>query len=455
MAADDHEPSLEDPDDAQQPGTELGVRALQLPADRSYVLVALDGPESGRRFEIEGASRTLVGTSPACTVQLSHPTVSRRHVAIEPSPNGLHLTDLGSTNGTRISGVRVIEAYLSGGETIELGDTKLRVETGDQKRRVEPQANHFGRVIGASPHMQKLFALATRVAASNVPVLIEGETGTGKEALAEAIHELGPRAARPFVVVDCTAIAPALVEAELFGHEKGAFTGAVAGRPGLFEEADGGTVFIDEIGDLELPLQAKLLRAIERGEVRRVGSSRWTKVDVRIISATRRDLDREVQSLRFRDDLFYRLAVTRLELPPLRVRTGDVAVLTKHFWKELGGAPAELTPELIARFESWDWPGNVRELHNSVAKRLALGEDATMVGATGRPPPNKDGVDAISEILNRRLPFSTARQRVLNAFERRYVEQVLSDHRGNVGEAAKASGVARRYFQMIRNRARD
>lgn len=447
-----YEPSLEDPDDVQLP-TELGQRLPQLPPERAYTLVVVNGADLDRRFEVEGDSRSFVGTGPACTFRLVEPTVSRRHAAFEPTPRGLRITDLGSTNGTRVGGIHIVEAFLHGGETIELGDARLRVESSDPRRAPEGEVNQFGRVLGVSPQMKKVFALATKVASSRVPLLIEGETGTGKEALAEAVHELGPRSGNPFVVVDCTAIAPTLIEAELFGHERGAFTGAATARPGLFEEADGGTVFIDEIGDLDLPLQAKLLRAIERGEVRRVGGTRWSKVDVRIISATRRDLDREVQAGRFRDDLFYRLAVTRIELPPLRRRAGDIAYLTIHFWKELGGNPAELTPDLLARFESLDWPGNVRELHNAVAKRLTLGEDA-VIGGSGQTLPSEDTGDAIAEILARRLPFSAARQRVLNAFERRYVQQVLADHRGNVGEAARASGVARRYFQMIRNRAR-
>ncbi|MGH7270919.1 MAG: sigma 54-interacting transcriptional regulator, partial [Polyangiaceae bacterium] len=195
--------------------------------------------------------------------------------------------------------------------------------------------NGFGRMLGRSAEMRRLYPLCARLAQSEVSVVIEGETGTGKEVLAEALHEASLRAAGPFVVFDCAAVAPSLLESALFGHERGAFTGALAQRIGIFEQAHGGTLFIDEIGELDALLQPKLLRAIERGEVQRVGSSRWEKVDVRILAATRRNLDREVHAGRFRDDLFFRLAVVRIELPPLRERHGDVAVLSAHFWGQI------------------------------------------------------------------------------------------------------------------------
>ena len=225
----------------------------------------------------------------------------------------------------------------------------------------------FGRVVGGSPDMRKLYPLCERIARSDVSVVIEGESGTGKEVLAEALHEASARAGAPFIVFDCTTVAANLVESELFGHERGAFTGAVSSRRGVFEQAQGGTLFLDEIGELELPLQAKLLRALERREVRRVGGDTWIKIDARILAATRRDLDREVQEGRFRDDLFFRLNVARIELPPLRRRTGDVQLLAEYFRKQLGGGDEPLPYEVVQRFERYDWPGNVRELRNAVA----------------------------------------------------------------------------------------
>jgi DNA-binding NtrC family response regulator len=281
-------------------------------------------------------------------------------------------------------------------------------------------------------------------------VVVEGETGTGKERLAEALHEEGPRANGPFVVFDCTAAPPNLLESALFGHEKGAFTGAVQARKGVFEQADKGTLLIDEIGDLDLPLQSKLLRAIERSEIQRVGGTGFVRVDVRVIAATRRDLDREVQAGRFRDDLFFRLAVARIELPSLRERRGDVALLTRHFWELLGGVGQPLPTELLRRFEDYDWPGNVRELHNAVARRLALGD-------LEPPIPKRSHAAAGDEAtigVRLDLPFPAARQNVIEAFERVYIERILAEHDGNVTRAAAASGIARRYFHLIKARAK-
>ena len=247
------------------------------------------------------------------------------------------------------------------------------------------------------------------------------------------------------MVFDCTAVPPNLVESELFGHERGAFTGATAQRKGVFEQAHGGTLLIDEIGDLELSLQPKLLRVIQRSEIRRVGSSTSTpiKVDVRVMAATRRDLDREVQDGRFRDDLYYRLAVARIELPPLQARKGDVAVLATHFWREMGGKD-EPPYELLRRFERYAWPGNVRELANAVARYIALGD---FVEGQAGPAPLPG--DVVESVLGLDLPFPRARDRVLAEFEQRYVERMLARHNGNITQAAQASGIGRRYFAMI------
>jgi transcriptional regulator with GAF, ATPase, and Fis domain len=253
-------------------------------------------------------------------------------------------------------------------------------------------------------------------------------------------------------VFDCTAVPASLIEAELFGHEKGAFTGALTSHRGVFEQANTGTLLIDEIGDLELPLQAKLLRAIERGEVKRLGGEQVVKCDVRIICATRRDLDKEVQAGRFRDDLYFRLAVARIELPPLRDRTGDIGLLIRHFWRQLGsGEPTPMPPNFVERAEAYSWPGNVRELRNLVARTLALGDLADQ-GASPRQGDASSEGDPIEEILELGLSFPAARDRVQHEFERRFVERLLTIHGGNVARAAAASGVARRYFQLIRAR---
>jgi len=279
--------------------------------------------------------------------------------------------------------------------------------------------------------------------------VIEGETGTGKENLAESLHQ----SPGPFVVFDCTAVSASLVEAELFGHERGAFTGAVTSRPGMFELADGGTLFLDEIGDLALALQPKLLRAIERREIRRVGGQKSITVNVRIIAATRRNLDREVEEGRFRDDLFHRLAVARIELPPLRERTGDVGLLARLFVEQLGGPPTLLTKDMLSRLEAYSWPGNVRELRNSIARLIALGEIHLNAPDEQPADPVKGGdPDWIAQLLEEDLPFPIARRRCQELFEQRYVDRLLEKHGGSIGRAAEASGVSERYFRLVRAR---
>jgi transcriptional regulator with GAF, ATPase, and Fis domain len=283
-------------------------------------------------------------------------------------------------------------------------------------------------------------------------VVIEGETGTGKEVLAEALHAASPRAGGPFVVFDCTAVPPSLLESALFGHERGAFTGALAQRRGAFEEAHGGTLLVDEIGELDLTLQPRLLRAIERSEVQRVGASQWLRVDVRILAATRRELDDEVRAGRFRDDLFFRLAVGRIELPPLRHRVGDIAVLTRHFWRVLGGEGSPMPEGFVERLEAYSWPGNVRELKNAIARYLAVGELPAACGGAPASGPRRDpGVeDAIERVLGMDLPLPGARAAIVEEFERRYVARALDRHGGNVSRASAASGVALRYFQLLK-----
>ncbi|WP_437602496.1 sigma 54-interacting transcriptional regulator [Sorangium sp. So ce590] len=490
-------------------------------AAESFALSVMAGPDEGLRFTVAPGlpARVLAGTSPACDIPLTDRLVSRRHAAFELAGARLRVTDLGSTNGTFVQGIRVGDAYLQGSELVRIGETVLRVEALGVTQAAElSRAVRFGKLVGASEEMRRLYPLCERLAASSVPVVIEGETGTGKEVLAEAIHEQGVRAAGPFVVFDCTAVPPTLVESALFGHERGAFTGANEARRGVFEEAHGGTLLLDEIGDLDLALQAKLLRAIQRSEVQRVGSNRWIRVDIRVLAATRRDLEREIQAGRFRDDLFFRLAVARIELPPLRKRRGDVTVLAHHLWRQLADRGAPFPQGFSERLSDYDWPGNVRELYNAVARRVALGEaapiettragltssagpastaqaagpastaqpggpastaqpggpastaqpggpaSAAMPPSTPVPPASAAGAgagegaepatsdDIIEEILALDLPLPRARERIVEHFERRYVQRVLAQHGGNVRSAAAASGIARRYFQILRAR---
>jgi DNA-binding NtrC family response regulator len=448
------------------------MRASSRPAgihELAFDIEIVDGPERGARLTIDAQSsgRVLIGQSPVCEIKLTDRAASRRHASLELSERGLRLTDLGSTNGTSVGPLSVVQLFLQGGETIGIGRTKIHVTARRVAAPPQPAdaSDRFGRLIGSSFEMRKLYPLCARLARSPVPVIIEGETGTGKEVLAESIHEQGDRAAGPFIVFDCAGITPGMVESELFGHEAGAFPGAGAARKGLFERAHGGTLFIDEVGELDTTIQPKLLRAIERSEIRRVGADQPIRVDVRVLASTRRDLDREVVAGRFRDDLFHRLAVGRIELPPLRRRREDIALLARHFCA-LFGAPSDPLDARVGRqLRRWQddpWPGNVRELRNAVARQLAYGdlpsdeEEAIASEADpAAPASSESGDDLVERILRQRLPFGQARARMLEAFTSRYIRQALADHGGNVARAAASSGIGRRYFQRIKSRQAD
>jgi two-component system, NtrC family, response regulator HydG len=440
----------------EDPSTWLRNPAQPTSLGRAFVVHVDSGEDAGRSLVLnaEAPDRVLVGTSPACHLRLTDRQVSRRHLGLEIAGSKVRLTDLGSRNGTIVGSLQVVDALLEGGERIFVGASTLRIErTADVAGPSLPPVLSFGGLVGASDPMRRLHPLCQRLAKSDITVLIEGETGTGKEELARALHENGPRESGPFVVFDCAAVPPSLVESELFGHERGAFTGAVNARQGVFEQAQGGTLLIDEIGDLDLSLQPKLLRAVERNEFRPVGGNRLVHVDVRLMAATRRDLDKEVEAGRFRDDLFHRLAIARVELPPLRRRAGDVRLLAGHFSAHLGGEPGALPESLLQAWESWSWPGNVRELRNAVARQLALGDLAAWSPSSHA---GGDGLDApgdpFARVLAKRLPLATARQQVVEAFEARYLDQVLRENDGNVTRAAEASGIARRHFYRLRNR---
>ena len=413
----------------------------------SFLLTVVSGEDRGQVFELDGAQaqRTLVGVSPACNVRLSDPLVSRRHAAREIEVDGLRVHDPGSKNGTSVTGLRVHDALLVGGEVVRVGSTMLKTERLARASSANTtSAMSFGRVVGGSPEMRRLYPLCLELAQSAVPVLIEGETGTGKELLAEALHEKGARSAGPFVVFDCASVSGTGALAALFG---------VAGddKSGAFEQARGGTLLLDEVGELDAEGQAGVLDALAQKRVLREGARDWTPIDVRILVASRRDLDAEVQAGRFREDVLQCLAEARIELPPLRRRQGDVGVLARHFWRVLGGGDA-IPPDFAARLDAYAWPGNVRELANVVARRFADGADeASAAAPSDLSEPTLH--TALERILESDMPFSRARAAALAEFERRYVARVLARHGGHVGRAAAASGIARRYFQVLRGRS--
>ena len=436
-------------DDEQS--TVLSAVEVSPPAEAVFRVSVIEGPDRGAEVVVDGGAALLVGQSPVCALRLSDTTVSRRHLEIEIVASRLRVRDLDSSNGTYVGALRVVEAHLEGGEILLVGTTRLHVERVQDAKPARVVTDvAFGEVRGISREIRRLFPLFARLAQVDVPVLVEGETGTGKEVLARALHTEGARKDGPFVVFDCTTIAAQLLESELFGHERGAFTGAIAQRRGVFEQAAGGTLFVDEIGDLPIDLQPKLLRALERSEVRRVGSDKWIRCDVRVVAATRRNIEQLVQEGRFRDDLFHRLAVGRVELPPLRRRRGDVLALVEHFCNEAGASARSLPAAVISDWLHAEWPGNVRQLRNAVMRELALG-DLERADVATEEAPEADDWRAAARFD---LPFVEARQRVIDAFQREYLARVLEAQGGSVQRAAEAAGIAARYFRLLRARGR-
>jgi len=397
-----------------------------------------------------GKEAVVIGSSDGCDLCLQDESVSRRHARIDTRAKALRIVDLGSTNGTFVDHLQVREAMLPERARIRLGACVLDFEIlPDIVRMQLSPRERFGPLHGHSPAMRALYALLEKASSSDAAVLIEGESGTGKELIAESVHQSSPRSGGPFIVVDCGALPANLIESELFGHEKGAFTGATTSRAGAFEEADGGTLFLDEIGELDKSLQPRLLRALDRKRVKRVGSSSYRDVDVRVIAATNRDLDQMVTTGEFREDLFYRLAVLRVYSPPLRDRIGDIEMLARHFladWhhRNPGRPPFELTPKAIEAMERRPWHGNVRQLRNFVDRAATLASVDPEQLVTEAPQSALQGIDLES-------PYPVARTKWIDAFEREYVQHALDAAQGNVARAARERGIDRAHlFRLIK-----
>jgi transcriptional regulator with GAF, ATPase, and Fis domain len=415
---------------------------------RVATVVVVKGPNSGTRHRLTDAP-VMLGTAPTCGIRLTDPAVSKIHCELRTDPHGgVVLIDGGSLNGTWFAGnAQVRKAVLHVGAMFRVGETELVVE-GAATEPVLPTAklDSFGHLIGASAVMQKLYTQMAQVAPRDITVLIGGETGTGKELVARSIHDSSPRRDQPFIAVNCAALAEGIVESELFGHVRGAFSGAVAERAGLFEEADGGTLFLDEIGDLPLTLQPKLLRALESRQVKRVGSHVEQRIDVRVLAATHRSLADRVNRGLFREDLYFRLAVAEVWVPPLRDRIGDVAILARHFLTRLG-APLETLPhEALTNMGERVWPGNVRELRNHVERSVALGwAMAAASRAEGENLPASPA--ALSALVPSHLPLKAARAVWSERMETLYLEALLRRAGGNVSRAARMAEVNRRSLQ--------
>jgi two-component system, NtrC family, response regulator GlrR len=420
------------------------TRALEVASTeiryRRFSLKVVAGPDEGAQAVSAGEEATI-GTEPGNDLVLSDRTVSRHHLAIRAGARGFELTDLGSTNGTILGGYRVFSALLEPGALVGLGRTTVKFDASDDQVREDLSLREsFGRAIGASAAMRRVFSVLERFAPADGTILLEGETGTGKEILAEAIHEESPRRAGPFVVVDCGAIPPTLIESELFGHARGAFTGAVEHRVGAFESARGGTLFLDEIGELPLASQPALLRALEDRTCKRVGDDRRIHIDVRVVAATHRDLRHEVNRSRFRADLFYRLAVLRVRVPALRERRDDIALLVRHFHAQLAGGDV-LPDDLVTALARQDWPGNVRELRSAVQRAVILG-DASGWADGGRRK-------AVPDLTDLERTYSDSKEDAIARWERGYVARLLERFSGNLSHAARSVGMSRNYLRKL------
>ena len=423
---------------------------------RKTKLLVISGPLQGREF-ILNRETFMIGAGEHNDLVIKDSTVSKRHCEITVDQSGYQIRDLDSTNGTRVQGVRVSSAHLAPGSEIQLGKTRIVFCPIQDANDIPLSPNEsFGKMLGRSVPMRRIFYLAETYAPSDATVMITGETGTGKEVLAEEIHNHSPRRDKPFIVIDCAAISKELIESELFGHVKGAFTGANNDRQGAFELADGGTVFLDEIGDLSPDLQPKLLRVLEKREIRRVGSNMIRKINVRIISATNRNLASEVNAGHFREDLFYRLSVVHLELPPLRRRREDVPLLVMRFLADMKGedAFADLadfnhTMDILKRHE---WPGNVRELRNLI--ELALYSEKRPVDLSAflsltslHAGHSRQQEEAPSFETGK--PFKDAKNELIEKFEQAYLNDLLARNRQNISRSAREAGIERAYLQRL------
>jgi DNA-binding NtrC family response regulator len=416
----------------------------------AVVAAVVAGPDHGRRAI--HPIRIAMGSAEGNELQLNDPTVSRYHAELERTPAGLVVRDLGSRNGTFVGEVRVLTALVEPGTRLRLGQSIVALEDGRSEPNADPDIE-VPSLVGVSAAMRQLRRLVQTLAASRVAVLIQGETGTGKELVARALHDLSPRSSRPFVTVDCGSLPPTLVASELFGHERGSFTGALKRHVGAFERASGGTVFLDEIGDLPPEIQPALLGVLERRRIRRVGGSEDIPVDVRVVSATHRDLRGDANEATFRSDLYFRIATARLVIPPLRERREDVAPIARSFAREIAGSTDLFSEAALRSLAALHFRGNVRELRNIVETSLAMGRlvvDPTLTEASPSGAPGPPGLEE-----GHALPLSTyaeARTQALSCFEQAYFRRLLEESRGNVSLAARRAGMDRSWMLEILKR---
>ena len=425
-------------------GSTESLAARELESD-GCVLRILDGPDRGRELELPAGTAT-VGSSESCDLCLSDPAVSGHHLRVETVPEGIRVTDLDSTNGTHYLETRLDQAVVAIGAVLTVGRTRVCIASREPEQGPGySERDRYGDLIGSAPAMRRLYAQLERVEPIDYSVLIQGPTGSGKELVAREIHRHSRRGHGPMEVLDCGAVAANLIESTLFGHVRGAFTGATTAHRGVFERADGGTVFLDEIGELPLELRPKLLRVLETGEVTPLGADSPRRVDVRAIAATHRDLAELVEQGRFREDLYFRLRVVALEVPALRARREDIPALVHHIAAASGHGEVEISQATIELFTSgYHWPGNVRELRNAIASVVALGALPEPLG--GETPGAASSDFCVDE------PYQNAKRRILDGFERDYFRTQLARADNNIAQAARLAGVDRSYFRRMLDR---
>jgi len=405
------------------------------------VLKVLSGPDSGKVHPLKQGVYTM-GKAPTCDIVLDDKAVSRQHLRLEVHDEHVLATDLDSHNGSFCERLRFTSLELRPGIVITLGTTELKLMAEDTRERsvLLSSKDRFGALVGNSRKMREAFTLLERLAPGGADVLIQGETGTGKDLCAEAIHQQSPRKKGPFVIVDLAGVPPTLIESELFGHVKGAFTSAQGDRAGAFERAQNGTVFLDEVGELPLELQPRLLRVLERRQVKRVGANDYQTVNMRVVAATHVNLEQAVTQGKFRRDLFHRLAVLRVSLPALRERPEDIPVLIDHMLQASGRPPSALSDQTRALLAQYPWPGNVRELRNVVEQVMSLGEEAL-------PDLESSGEGGTKVELD--LPFKEAKERLIEGFERDYLKNLLERCEGNISRASREADIDRVYLKKL------
>jgi len=413
-------------------------------------LTVLNGASAGKAFAIEGTTIT-VGKASTSHLVLADDTVSAQHFELRLLESGYLLVDVGSTNGTTVNGLQVREAYLGHRSEIAAGETRLVFESLEGEVEVPlSRRTNFGDLLGHSPSMRAAFAMLERVGPTDTTLLITGESGTGKELAARAAHLSSPRKDAPYVTFDCGATTPTLIESQLFGHVRGAFTGATETRTGVFEEANGGTLVFDELGELPIELQPKLLRALENRTITRVGDNTPRPIDVRVIGCTNRNLRHDITEGRFREDLYFRFAVIHVNLPPLRERPEEIPRLVRKLLsnRASGGTPS-MPETTLAFLQLHSWPGNVRELRNAV-ERFAIMPDLDPSIWFQPDGASSDASAASQPTIDLDTGFHEAKREFVERFERRYLSQLVEDRGANASEAARSVGLSRQsYYRLL------